>query len=205
MKLGAAAALPLVHIRTAGAAGKLNVGFWDHWIPNANNTMTRQVNAWAEQNKVEVTIDYITSNGFKIEVTQAAEAQAGTGHDTLPFYNWEVQTYADKLEPVDDLITYMTGKYGKYSPVHEYLAKAKGHWAALPSSTGTLNLTGAGRISMFKQFAGIDILEMYPAHPADPKVAEGWNYETFLKAAETCAKAGYPFGMGLGSTGELHQ
>jgi Bacterial extracellular solute-binding protein len=202
MKLGAAAALPLVHIRTAGAAGKLNVGFWDHWIPNANNTMTRQVNAWAEQNKVEVTIDYITSNGFKIEVTQAAEAQAGTGHDTLPFYNWEVQTYADKLEPVDDLITYMTGKYGKYRPVHEYLAKAKGHWAALPSSTGTLNLTGAGRISMFKQFAGIDILEMYPAHPADPKVAEGWNYETFLKAAETCAKAGYPFGMGLGSTGD---
>ena len=91
---------------------------------------------------------------FKIEVTQAAEAQAGTGHDTLPFYNWEVQTYADKLEPVDDLVTYMTGKYGKYSPVHEYLAKAKGYWAALPSSTGTLNLTGAGRISMLKQFAG---------------------------------------------------
>src|SRR5438874_2505207 len=28
----AAGALPLVHIRTAGAAGKLNVGFWDHWV-----------------------------------------------------------------------------------------------------------------------------------------------------------------------------
>ena len=31
-----AAALPLVHIRTAGAAGKLTVGFWDHWVPPAN-------------------------------------------------------------------------------------------------------------------------------------------------------------------------
>ena len=42
LKLGsAAAALPLVHIRTAGAAGKLTVGFWDHWIPKANDTMTR--------------------------------------------------------------------------------------------------------------------------------------------------------------------
>ncbi len=38
VKLSAAAAvLPLVHIRTAGAAGKLNVGFWDHWVPGAND------------------------------------------------------------------------------------------------------------------------------------------------------------------------
>ena len=45
LKLGAAATtLPLVHIRTAGAAGKLSVGLWDHWIPKANDTMTRQVN-----------------------------------------------------------------------------------------------------------------------------------------------------------------
>ncbi|MEA2775407.1 MAG: hypothetical protein QOF90_813, partial [Acetobacteraceae bacterium] len=34
VKLSAAtAALPLVHIRTAGAAGTLNIGFWDHWVP----------------------------------------------------------------------------------------------------------------------------------------------------------------------------
>ena len=203
LKLSAAAtALPLVHIRTAGAAGKLNVGFWDHWVPRTNEVMTKQVNTWAEKNKVDVTIDFITSNGFKIQVTQAAEAQAGTGHDMLPFYNWEVQTYFNKLEPVDDVVKYMTGRYGKYSPVHEYLATATGHWAALPSSTGTLNLTCAGRISLLKQYAGIDVLAMYPAHEADPSAAAGWNYDAFLKAAEGCAKAGFPFGMGLGSTGD---
>ena len=61
LKLGAAAAaLPLVHIRTAGAAGKLAVGFWDHWVPGANDVMQKQVNAWAEKNKVEVTADFIT-------------------------------------------------------------------------------------------------------------------------------------------------
>ena len=203
LQLGtAAAALPLVHIRTAGAAGKLTVGFWDHWIPKANDTMNKQVNAWADKNKVEVTVDYITSNGFKIQVTQAAEAQAGTGHDTLPFYNWEVPTYADKLEPMDDVVQNLTGQFGKYSVIHEYLARTKGHWAAVPSSTGTLNLTCCGRISMLKQHAGIDILSMYPAGQADPKAADGWNYDTFLKAAEACAKAGYPFGLGLGQTGD---
>ena len=77
LQLGAAAAaLPLVHIRTAGAAGKLTVGFWDHWVPPANDVMRQQVMAWADKNKVDVTIDFITSNGFKIQITQAAEAQA---------------------------------------------------------------------------------------------------------------------------------
>ena len=101
LQLGAAAAaLPLVHIRTAGAAGKLTVGFWDHWVPPANDAMKKQVTAWADKNKVDVTIDFITSNGNKIEITQAAEAQARTGHDLLPFYNWEVNTYAEQLEPI---------------------------------------------------------------------------------------------------------
>ena len=122
----AVAALPLVHIRSAGAAGKLTVGFWDHWVPPANEAMKKQVIVWAEKNKVDVTIDFITSNGGKIEITQAAEAQARTGHDFLPFYNWQVNTYAEQLEPMDDVVKAMTAKYGQYSPIHEYLSKIKG-------------------------------------------------------------------------------
>jgi ABC-type glycerol-3-phosphate transport system substrate-binding protein len=48
----ASAVLPLVHIRTAGAAGKLALAFWDHWVPGGNDAMTKQINAWAEKNKV---------------------------------------------------------------------------------------------------------------------------------------------------------
>jgi ABC-type glycerol-3-phosphate transport system substrate-binding protein len=199
--LGAAAtALPLVHIRTAGAAGRLNVGFWDHWVPATNKVMTKQIQAWADRNKVEVNIDFITSNGFKIQVTQAAEAQAGTGHDILPFYNWEVQTYADRLEPADDVIKAMESQYGAYSPIAKYLASSKERWKAVPSSTGNLNLTCCGRISMLRNFAGIDIVAMYPAAKSDPQAAQGWNYDAFLQAAEACHKARYPFGLGVGQT-----
>src|SRR5690348_8293099 len=116
----AATSLPLVHIRTAGAAGKLTVGFWDHWVPPANDVMRRQVAVWADKNKVDVTVDFITSNGNKIQITQAAEAQARTGHDFLPFYNWEVNTYAEQLEPMDDVVKAMTVQFGQYSPIHEY-------------------------------------------------------------------------------------
>src|ERR1700688_4078968 len=103
VKLSAAAvALPLVHIRTAGAAGSLNIGFWDHWVPGANAVMQKQISVWADKNKVEVNADFITSSGGKLALTPAAETQAKTGHDVMTFISWDIQNYADSMEPVDD-------------------------------------------------------------------------------------------------------
>src|SRR5271163_2745142 len=138
VKLGAAAAaLPLVHIRTAGAAGKLNIGFWDHWVPGANDVMQKQVDAWAAKNKVEVNADFITSSGGKLNLTPAAETQAKTGHDVMTFVTWDVQNYADYLEPVDDQMKRLTAIDGEANDVVTYLAKVKGSWVAVPSSSGT--------------------------------------------------------------------
>src|SRR6476469_6870942 len=104
LKLGAAAtALPLVHIRTAGAAGKLTIAFWDHWVPAGNDVMRKQVQAWADKNKVDVQPDFVTSNGFKNLVTIAAEAQAKQGHDIQALPGWETQNHRELLEPMDDV------------------------------------------------------------------------------------------------------
>src|SRR5712664_2667840 len=83
-------------------AGKLSIGFWDHWVPGANKTLTDLVNEWAEKAKVEVRIDYITSQGNKLLVTVAAEAQAKTGHDILAMATWLPHANAELLEPVND-------------------------------------------------------------------------------------------------------
>ncbi len=201
LKIGAAAtALPLVHIRTAGAAGKLALGLWDHWVPGANDVMKKQVDTWAAANKVDVSVDFITSSGNKILITAAAEHQAGSGHDVMQMYNWDIGNFSNKLEPVDDVIKALSSQYGGYGAISEYLAKSEGKWWAVPSSTGTLNLTNCGRISLLKKHAGIDIKEMFPAGPTDPKTSASWNYDTFLTAAEACHKAGVPFGLGLGTT-----
>ena len=77
------------------------------------------------------------------------------------------------MEPVDDLVKNMTAQYGKYSPIAEYLASSKGQWKALPSSTGNLNLTCCGRISLLKDLAGVDIKTMFPAAPSDPAAEIG--------------------------------
>jgi ABC-type glycerol-3-phosphate transport system substrate-binding protein len=81
--LGSVAAITAPYVRGSYAAGKLTLGCWDHWVPHANDTLTNLCNEWGEKNKVEVRIDYITSQGEKDKLTAAAEAQAGTGHDIM--------------------------------------------------------------------------------------------------------------------------
>src|SRR3546814_16904138 len=78
-----AAALAMPFVQGAHAAGTISVGFWDHWVPGANDTLTKLCNEWAEKSKVEVKIDYITSQGSKNLLTAAAEMQARYGHDIL--------------------------------------------------------------------------------------------------------------------------
>src|SRR6185437_12927659 len=100
LRLGAAAgALPLVHISTAGAAGRLSVALWDHWVPGGNDAMRKLIGPWAEKNKVNVQLDFLTAIGNKINITMAAEAQAKTGHDIYAFDMWSVHEYADQLDP----------------------------------------------------------------------------------------------------------
>src|ERR1700709_2503399 len=81
--LAAAAALPLVHIRTAGAAGKLSIVVPDHWIAEGNVVLRRQIEAFAAESKVDVQADFLA--GQTARSTLAAEGLAKTGHDVQNF------------------------------------------------------------------------------------------------------------------------
>jgi ABC-type glycerol-3-phosphate transport system substrate-binding protein len=201
LQVGAAAsALPLVHIRTAGAAGKVAIGFWDHWVPGANDAMQKQVNAWAEKNKVEVHADFITSTGNKLQLTGVAEAQAKTGHDVLAFFNWDVYNVADSLEPVDDLMQDIIAKAGAADPTCEYLAKAKGHWVAVPTTSGTQTKPPCARISWFKA-NGLDVQAMYPAKEDHNPLQDAWTWDAFMKFSAQAQKDGKGFALGMGGGG----
>src|SRR5215831_6722441 len=97
--LGSVAAVTAPYVRGVHAAGTLTLGCWDHWVPGANNTLTKLCNEWGEKNKVDVHIDYITSQGEKDKLTAAAEAQARTGHDIMSHRDWNIQVHSAALEP----------------------------------------------------------------------------------------------------------
>ena len=197
--LSSAALVAAPYVRSAHAAGKLSIGFWDHWVPGANKTSTDLVNEWAGKEKVEVQIDYITSQGNKLLLTQTAEAQAKSGHDILASGGpWQPHAFAELLEPMNDIMDPIIQQNGEVNGTVKYLGRASGKWLAVPACIGSQIKGPCSRIDLMKQYANVDVQAMYPA--GSPPNAENWTMDTFLKAAEACRKGGYPFGIGLGET-----
>ena len=194
----ASAAIAMPHVSHSQAGGKLAVGFWDHWVPNANNASKALCEEWGAKNKVEVSIDYITSQGNKNLLTIAAEAQARSGHDIFAFPSWQPADHANRLEPVDDIMAELVKQHGAVNPTVEYLAKSGGRWVAVPTCVGSQIKGPCSRIDLMQKLAGIDVVAMYPA--GSPPKAEVWTLDAMLKAAEACFKGGHPFGIGLGVT-----
>jgi ABC-type glycerol-3-phosphate transport system substrate-binding protein len=191
-------AAPYVH--TAHAAGSLTLGLWDHWVPGANKATEEIIKAWGEKEKVEVTVDFVTSQGSKILLMLAAESQARSGHDIVALPSWQAARHSANLEPVDDILSDLVKQNGAVNRTVEYLGKIKGKWVAVPATVGSQMKGPASRVDLMKEHAGVDILAMYPAG-APPK-ADAWTMDSFLKAAQACNKAGHAFGIGLGTTSD---
>jgi hypothetical protein len=207
LKTGAVAALggglPLPFMHGVHAAGKLAVGFWDHWVPGANDTLTKLCKEWADKEKVEISIDYITSQGSKLDLTQAAEAQAKSGHDMLTFLAWAAAAQSANLEPMDDILAPLQAANGKIAPGIEYVAKQEGHYIAVPACVGSPTLPCAARIDLFKEVVGLDIQKMYPAGaPEDKELSGKWTWDFFLEASQKFAKTSHLMGVGFGVTND---
>jgi ABC-type glycerol-3-phosphate transport system substrate-binding protein len=198
--LATTALIAAPYVRGAYAAGKLSIGFWDHWVPGANKTSEAIVKEWAEKEKVEVTIDYIPSQGNKNLLTIAAEAQARSGHDVMAMPTWQPADHARSLEPVDDVMKPLIEKNGAVNKTVEYLGRSDGKWIAIPATIGSQIKGPCSRIDLMKQHAGIDVQALYPA--GSPPKADSWTTDAYLKAAEACHKAGVAFGVGLGTTSD---
>ncbi len=198
--IASAALVSSPYVRSAHAAGQLSIGFWDHWVPGANDTSKALVKEWADKEKVDVSIDYITSNGRKNEITIAAEAQAKSGHDILAMPTWWPHAETELLEPMNDIMTDLIAQNGAVNGTVEYLGKLGDKWHAVPICLGSQIKGPCSRIDLMKKYANIDVQEMYPV--GSPPKADNWTLDTFLKAAEACQKGGYPFGIGLGETSD---
>jgi ABC-type glycerol-3-phosphate transport system substrate-binding protein len=198
--LATTALIAAPYVRGAHAAGKLSIGFWDHWVPGANNASKALCEEWGAKEKVEISIDYITSQGNKLLLTVAAEAQARSGHDIMALSTWLPSDHAKILEPVDDIMEPLIKQNGAVNKTVEYLGRANGKWIAVPATIGSQIKGPCSRIDLMKQHAGIDVQAMYPA--GSPPKADNWTLDAFMKAAEACHKAGASFGIGLGTTSD---
>jgi ABC-type glycerol-3-phosphate transport system substrate-binding protein len=175
------------------------MGAWDHWVPGAGKVLQQICQEWAAQEKVDLTVDLITSNGDKDLLTVMAEGQAKSGHDIMGLRLWYVSAQKDNFVPVDDIVDEMIKKNGPISTACEYTGKIDGHWMAVPGSYASGALPPCARIDYMKQLAGIDVQKMYPPAGGAPdmELRNSWTWDNFLTAAEKCTKGGHFMGLGL--------
>jgi ABC-type glycerol-3-phosphate transport system substrate-binding protein len=194
-----AASLSAPFVRGAFAAGKLTMGAWDHWVPGAGKVLQQICHDWAEKEKVDLTVDLITSNGDKDLLTLMAEGQAKSGHDIMGLRLWYVSAQKDNFVPVDDIVADMIKANGPISTACEYTGKIEGHWMAVPGAYASGALPPCARLDYMKDLAGVDVQKMYapPGMQSDMELRNRWTWDTFVEAAEKCAKAGHFMGLGL--------
>lgn len=195
----AAAVAAAPYVRTSHAGGALSVVFETHLIPGASAALSKLCNEWAARERVEIKVEIV--DGFKILMMGLSEAGAKSGHDVIGLNSWAAAAQAANLEPVDDVMQPLIAKHGPVSAEVEYLGRQRGHWIAVPSTSGSWLQSACARIDLLRQHAGIDVTAMYPPDaPADKTLAEAWTWDAFAAAAEKCQRAGCPFGIGMGQT-----
>src|SRR5260370_20534569 len=149
--MSSAALISAPYVRTAYAAGKLTMGFWDHWVRGANKASTDLVNEWAEKDKVEVSIDYITSNGQKNLLTIASQRQAKSGHDILAMPTWWPHAQAELLDPMNDIMEPLIKQNGAVNGTVQYLGKAGDKWLGVPACIGSQIKGPCSRIDLMNK------------------------------------------------------
>src|SRR5262249_62343484 len=117
--------------------------------------------------------------GNKNWLATAAEAQARSGHAIFAFPSWQPADHANRLEPVDDIMTELIKQNGAVNPTVEYLAKSTGRWVAVPAAVGSQIKGPCSRIDLMKKYADIDVQALYPAC-TQPK-ADAWTLYALSK------------------------
>lgn len=201
--LAAAGTLAFPYVKSGHSAGRLAFGFWDHWVPGANDTLTRLCQEWGEANNVEIEIDYITSVGQQNLLTAAAQARARSGHDVLSHPTFNVAVHQNVLEPLDDVVGELMSLYGDFADNAVYLAHLDGHWRALATCVGSQSYPMASRLDYYRDLAGVDLQELFPAGPRDQeRVRREWTWANFLEIAKQLHAGGHPFGDPIGQTSD---
>ena len=191
------------YVKTSHSAGKLKAMLWDHWIPGANDVSKKIIMDWGKKNSVDVTVDYVTSVGFKQLTTIAAEARAKTGHDVVDLPTVETAKYPEVLEPLDDVVNSLLSEYGGMMPDAEYLGKIDGVWRSCPGPIGCHTYPMVSRLDLWKKHAGIDLKKMFPDNPnRDAALIKTWTYDSFLEGAKKLHAVGHPFGNQIGPTSD---
>ena len=200
--LASAAVITAPYVRGAYAAGKLTFGCWDHWVPGANKALdqTLQRMGREEQSRCPHRLHHLAGREGQADRRRRSASRHRPRHHVAS--RLEHPHPPGALEPLDDVINALIKKYGPISPVAEYLAKSKGVWLGVPTAIGSQVKPCCSRFDLYKEHAGIDLRDMFPADESkyDKAKTDKWTWDLYLESAQKLHKAGFPVGLPMGQT-----
>jgi hypothetical protein len=123
-------------------------------VPASNDVQKKLMMDWAAKNKVDLSVDFVTSQGNSNTLMAVAESRAKEGHDVFMLGQTYPSILRDSLEPLDDIAAEIQKSYGKYSLAAEYACKIKGVWRAVPAPTGSHSYPMVSRLDFFQKHCG---------------------------------------------------
>ena len=124
-----------------------------------------------------------------------AEGQAQAGHDIMGLRTWYVSSQVDNFVPVDDIVEPLLQKYGKIAKSAEYSARSRatGWRCRLATAAAPCRPAPASTCS---RTMSASICRRCTRSAARHRTDRRLDLGNMLNAAEKCAKAGHPFGVG---------
>ena len=77
-------------------------------------------------------------------------------------------------------------------------------WLGVPTAVGSQVKPCCSRFDLYKEHAGIDLRDMFPADESkwDKAKVDSWTWDAYLTAAQKLHKAGFPVGLPMGQTSD---
>jgi multiple sugar transport system substrate-binding protein len=109
---------------------KLSMKLRSSFIPQVNEVLRAEVEAWGKQTGVEVEVDIVGMND--IQTITATAAETGAGPDIVELNQSSAHTFAEALVDVSDVAQDLGNRYGGWYDSAKEACQVGGTWMALP-------------------------------------------------------------------------
>jgi len=182
-------------------AGNAEPRLLDHWVPGANNTLTKLWQRLGEKKQGRGQDRYITSQGEKDKLTAAAEAQPARPRYHVASrleHSGCTSACSSRSTSVNELIK----QYVPSARSRKYLARIKGTWRGVPTTVGS-QVSPASRASSLPAALRHRLRECSrPTRRNTKGKTDNGLGSLSQQPAEQLFKAGHPVGLPMGQTSD---
>jgi multiple sugar transport system substrate-binding protein len=163
---------------------ELSILMFSSFVPENDEELRVQAAEFGKQNRVKVTVDFISIP--EMAGKHASEVQAQSGHDLSAFENLQTAMVQDQLIDLDDVNEEIIKRWGPWHPIAKDACFLNGHWKAVARMSVAFHATY--REDYFSQ--------------AGERPPDSWN--DLVRSARALRGKDHPVGFAISQCGDAN-